>query len=51
LFLNTKNVPGDKFNFDDCDFVSKERDNLLRKGKLSREDIVLTTRGTVGNVA
>lgn len=51
LFLNTKNVPGEKFDFNDCDFISQERDNLLRKGKLNRGDIVLTTRGTVGNVA
>jgi type I restriction enzyme S subunit len=51
LFLNTKNVPEYKLNFDDCGFISKERDNLLGKGKLNRGDIVLTTRGTVGNVA
>ncbi|MEH6386723.1 MULTISPECIES: restriction endonuclease subunit S [Pseudomonas] len=51
LFLNTGNVTKDGFKFDDMDFVSKERDEALRKGKLKREDLVLTTRGTVGNVA
>ncbi|VLV64305.1 integrase/recombinase, phage integrase family protein [Streptococcus pneumoniae] len=31
--------------------ATKAIDKLLRKGKLERYDIVLTTRGTVGNVA
>jgi len=39
------------FNFSDCVFISGEKDQSLRKGKLNRYDIVLTTRGTVGNVA
>lgn len=51
VFLNTKNVPSQGFDFSNVDFVSKERDELLRKGKLSRNDIVMTTRGTIGNVA
>ena len=32
-------------------FISKEKDKQLRKGKLTRGDIVLTTRGTLGNLA
>jgi len=32
-------------------FVSKEKDEALRKGKLSRGDVVLTTRGTLGHLA
>jgi len=51
LFLNTKNVPGEHFDFTECDFINEERDRLLRKGKLQKGDIVLTTRGTVGNIA
>ncbi len=31
------------------EFVSKEKDESLRKGKLNRGDVVLTTRGTIGN--
>jgi type I restriction enzyme S subunit len=50
LFLNTKNVTSNGFVFSDCSFISKERDQLLGKGKLQRNDIVLTTRGTVGNI-
>ena len=51
LFLNTKNVRPDGFNFDEAMFISKERDQLLRKGKLLPRDVLLTTRGTIGNVA
>ena len=51
LFLNTKNVTGKGFAFAETNFITKEKDNTLRKGKLKRNDIVLTTRGTIGNVA
>lgn len=51
LFLNAGNVTDSGFDFSNCSFISKEKDNQLRKGKLSRCDIVLTTRGTVGNLA
>jgi type I restriction enzyme, S subunit len=51
LFLNAKNVTNDGFNFSDRVFITMERDLLLRKGKLQRFDVILTTRGTVGNVA
>ena len=32
-------------------FITKDKDNVLRKGKLQRGDIILTTRGTIGNLA
>ncbi|MCF7988698.1 MAG: restriction endonuclease subunit S [Methylovulum sp.] len=51
LFLNTGNIQDDKFAFNRCDFISENKDHQLRKGKLQRDDIVLTTRGTVGNLA
>ncbi len=50
LFLNAKNVTCNGFEFNEKMFISKEKDEILRKGKLKRNDIVLTTRGTVGNV-
>ena len=50
LFLSTKNVRFTGFDFSDCQFISKQRDELLRKGKLKRNDLVLTTRGTIGNI-
>jgi type I restriction enzyme, S subunit len=51
LFLNAGNVTAAGFSFSNCAFVTKEKDASLRKGKLTRNDVVLTTRGTVGNVA
>lgn len=51
LFLSTKNVKKTGFDFSERQFISEEKDNLLRKGKLKRNDTVLTTRGTVGNLA
>lgn len=51
LFLNTGNVTASGFSFESNQFISKEKCDLLRKGKLQRRDIVYTTRGTVGNAA
>lgn len=51
LFLNTSNVRKGEFDFSKCDFITQEKDSALRKGKLIREDVVLTTRGTLGNTA
>lgn len=51
LFLNTGNIKDDKFYLSNCDFITENKDQSLRKGKLKRKDIVLTTRGTVGSVA
>ena len=39
------------FKFDEKVFVTEEKHKKLRKGHLQRGDIVLTTRGTIGNVA
>ena len=51
LFLSTKNVTKKGFKFNECSFITKEKDEKLRKGKLSRNDIIITTRGTIGNIA
>ena len=51
LFLNAKNVTAIGFSFENCMFITEEKDNSLRKGKLVRGDVVLTTRGTLGNLA
>ena len=51
LFLNAGNVTKAGFRFGECAFISREKDEQLSKGKLKRHDIVLTTRGTVGNFA
>lgn len=51
LFLSARNVTKSGFRFDGGEFINQERDLLLRKGRLVRQDLVLTTRGTLGNVA
>jgi type I restriction enzyme, S subunit len=50
LFLDTGNVRADGFEFSRCQFILTAKEQKLRKGRLSRNDIVLTTRGTIGNV-
>ena len=51
LFLNAGNVTKAGFRFGEGVLISGEKDEQLSKGKLKRHDIVLTTRGTVGNFA
>jgi type I restriction enzyme S subunit len=51
LFLNAKNVTKNGFCFAERLFITREKDEILRTGKLKKNDIVLTTRGTIGNVA
>lgn len=51
LFLNASNVTVTGFNFDSCMFVTEKKDKAMNKGHLSLYDIVLTSRGTLGNIA
>lgn len=51
LFLNTGNVTKNGFSFENNQFISQDKCDILRKGKMQRGDIVYTTRGTVGNAA
>lgn len=51
VFLDASNVTKDGFNLDAPAFIAKDKSESLRNGKLSRNDIVLTTRGTIGNFA
>lgn len=51
LFLSAKNVTAQGFEFEQQTYITKEKDHQLRAGKLQTNDIVLTTRGTIGNLA
>lgn len=51
LFLSTKNVRDGCFEFNEKQFISEEKHKTLRSGKLERGDVVITTRGTLGNTA
>ncbi|MDQ3020907.1 MAG: restriction endonuclease subunit S [Bacteroidota bacterium] len=50
LFMNTKNVRPDGFDFTTTMFINEKKDKAMGKGKLKRNDVVLTTRGTIGNI-
>ena len=51
VFLSASNVTSDGFKFNSVVYITAEKDRSLRNGKIQRGDIVITTRGTVGNVA
>lgn len=51
LFLDAGNITENGFNFSNTHFITKEKDEKLRNGKLQRNDIVMMTRGSVGNIA
>jgi len=51
LFLTVQNVRPYGWRFDNNSFITKGKDEILNNGKLQLNDIVLTTRGTLGNVA
>ncbi|MCP3680992.1 MAG: hypothetical protein GY782_12370 [Gammaproteobacteria bacterium] len=51
IFLNAKNVTNKGFKFNAVQFITQGKDEALRKGKLKRSDIILTTRGSVGHFA
>ncbi|BBU05224.1 MULTISPECIES: restriction endonuclease subunit S [Aeromonas] len=51
LFLSAKNVTKSGFLFDELQFINKDKDQKLRKGRVERGNIVLTTRGSVGQFA
>jgi type I restriction enzyme S subunit len=51
LFLSAKNVTKSGFRFSENQFITEGKDRKLGSGKLKKLDIVLTTRGTIGNFA
>lgn len=51
LFLNASNITPSGFDFTTTSFINKHKDETLRSGKLQKNDIVMMTRGSVGNVA
>lgn len=50
LFLNNKNIINDYLDVTTGEFITEYKSNELRKGKLIRDDIVMSTRGSVGNI-
>lgn len=50
LFLNNKNIAKNFLDDSFGNFITEDKSDSLKKGKLCRNDIVLSTRGSVGNV-
>ncbi len=51
VFLSAKNVTKSGFRFDEVQYITQQKDKAMGKGKLTKGDFVLTTRGTLGNFA
>ena len=51
LFLNTTNIVQNRLDITEANFVSPEKFNEIKKGRLQRFDIVMTARGSIGKVA
>ena len=51
LFLNASNVTKNGFSFQNNQFISEQKSNSLGNGKVQVDDIVLTSRGSLGHIA
>ena len=51
LFLDSSNLTKNGFDFATKVFISSAKDAAMNNGKLLPNDIVMNTRGTIGNVA
>jgi len=51
LFLDSSNLSSSGFDFSKRQFISREKDSSMKKGKAQRGDLIMNTRGTVGNIA
>ncbi|MFC1234418.1 restriction endonuclease subunit S [Vibrio sp. F74] len=51
LFLSAQNVTKNGFKFETTQFIDSDKHQKLRKGTVTRGDLILTTRGSVGHFA
>ena len=51
IFLNASNVTNNGFLFHDNQFITEEKSNNMGNGKLEEDDIVITSRGSLGHIA
>ncbi|KJU71826.1 restriction endonuclease subunit S [Clostridium baratii] len=51
LFLSTQNIVNSKLVYENCKFITEDKFNELGKGKLEKDDLVITLRGSIGNIA
>ncbi|MFW3654340.1 restriction endonuclease subunit S [Vagococcus fluvialis] len=51
LFLSASNVTKEGFKFTDNQFITEKKSNSMGNGKLILNDIILTSRGSIGHIA
>ena len=51
IFLSTKNIDGSRLVFDTTEFITPEKFSTFSRGKLQRNDLVITLRGSIGQCA
>ena len=51
LFLSATNITKSGFSFESNQYITEEKSNALGNGKLNLNDIVLTSRGSLGHIA
>lgn len=51
VFLNTSNIKENKLELSNCNFITKRKFDSLKKGKIQRNDLIITMRGSIGNIA
>ncbi len=50
-FLSTTNIRNGELDLTSCNFITKQKFAALSRGKLARNDIIITLRGTLGQCA
>ena len=50
LFLDSSNLTSSGFDLSSKVFITKKKDDSMGKGKVTDGDIIMNTRGTIGNV-
>ncbi|WP_233130456.1 restriction endonuclease subunit S [Geobacillus sp. FJAT-46040] len=50
LFLSTSNFVNNKLDLSKVTYITKEKFSQLRKGKLRQGDLIVTLRGSIGNI-
>ncbi len=51
LFLNASNVTTNGFLFLENQYISEEKSNSMGNGRLQEDDIIITSRGSLGHIA
>jgi len=51
LFLSANNVTKKGFSFEKNQYITNEKSNKMGNGKIELNDLILTTRGSIGHIA